>query len=249
MEKITSLSEDAANLASARAKRAQILDGVQAASGLADCAGLQTEDLFEALAAGREKTDPDFYTFKIMQYLYSAIPFGKYGRWFVPILLVYGLYKAAEKATELIAAGFASLKSSAFYQSLNTMVGGILPDERVAHFGSGMGAGIDTESLQIGLMSVAPPFVSMVVMNQIRRESTPSTNGGSGSAVTASTASSAASAPATKSIKQIAAEKLLGFELPVGTLDARRMARDRIVRDAGNSSHVSGVARIRKGNY
>jgi len=249
MERITSLSEDAANLASARAKRAQILDGIQAGSGLADSAGLNTEDIFEALAAGRDKTDPDFYTFKIMQYLYSYMPFGKYGRWFVPILLVYGLYKAAEKAADLVQAGWGALKTSAFYQTINAATGNMLPkDERIAHFGEGSGFGFDTESLQIGIMSVAPPFVSMIVTNQLKREQAGQSTAPTYGATTLPT-TAAQAAPVAKSWKQILLEGATGIQLPAGTITDRRMARDRVVRDGNSPNTTPGIARIRKGNY
>jgi len=155
---MSSLQEDAAAIAAARAKRRQLTDGLTAASELSDAAGLGTEGIYEALAAGRDKTDPDYWTFKIMQYLYEYVPFGKAGRWFVPVILGLGLYKAVEVIFDIVSSAWEALKGSPFYQTLK----GFLPlPDRVVR--DDVGNSAQVQMLQTGLMAVLPPYAALAV--------------------------------------------------------------------------------------
>jgi len=162
----TTLSEDAANIASARAKRGQIMDALQTSSALAEGAGVKTEDLYEALATGRDKTDPDYWSFQIMKYLYTYMPFGVVGRWFVPIILGYGLFCSFAKIGELIGKGWDSLKGAEWFKAAGKATG-LWDRERVAFFSenSSMTASstVDSAMMQAGLLAILPPYAATIV--------------------------------------------------------------------------------------
>lgn len=163
---MSSLYEDAQKIEAARAKRMQLIEQLGDCAMLADSADLPPQDMFEALANGRNKvggkTDPDYWTFKILQYLYEYVPFGKAGRWFVPVILGLGLYKAFEVIGDIIEAGWSSLKSSSMYQTLKEYIP-FLPD-RIVRDGAGEVVGATSSKLlQAGLMGVLPPYATMVV--------------------------------------------------------------------------------------
>jgi len=176
---ITTLAEDAAQINAARAKRMQILDGLTTASTLADPAGVQTEDLFKALADGRDVTDPDFYTFSLLEYMYKYMPFGKYGRWLVPILLGYGLLCALQKAIELISKGLGALQGNSLVQQAEALLGfgplaggatatkdGMMRDHsgRIAFDKESVAATFDPKLMASGLVAILPPYASTIVV-------------------------------------------------------------------------------------
>jgi len=162
----TTLSEDAANIASVRAKRVTIMDALQTSSALAENAGVKTEDLYEALATGRDKTDPDYWSFQIMKYLYTYMPFGVVGRWFVPIILGYGLFCSFAKIGELIGKGWDSLKGAEWFKAAGKATG-LWDRERVAFFAenSSMTASstVDSAMMQAGLLAILPPYAATIV--------------------------------------------------------------------------------------
>jgi len=145
------------------------MDGLESGSSLADIAGLDTADIFEALAQGRDnKLDPDYWTFKIMQYLYSYMPFGKMGRWFVPVILGYGIYKSLEKLVDIVKMGWTSLSTSAWYTSLKSQFSWLPDKERIAFDGE-ITQG-DATTLQAGLLGVLPPYAAVIVTNMVKNE-------------------------------------------------------------------------------
>jgi len=177
---ITTLAEDAAQINAARAKRLQILDGLTTASTLADPAGVQTEELFKALADGRDVSDPDFYTFSILEYMYKYMPFGKYGRWLVPVILGYGLLCALEKAVELISSAFSALQGNSLVQQAEAVFGfgplasanaAATPGVKKDHFGriafdkGAIESVFDPKMMASGLVAVLPPYASTLVVN------------------------------------------------------------------------------------
>jgi len=122
----------------------------------ADVVGLKTEGIFESLAQGRDKTDPDYWTFKIMQYLYEYLP----SRYLVPVFLGLGLWKAFELANELVQ-WFWKSYGKGWWESAKSSLG--IKDAVARDFEGLPGAELGTAALQAGLMATLPPYAQAAI--------------------------------------------------------------------------------------
>lgn len=179
MARITTLAEDAAEISAARAKRMQVFDGLTSASAFCLTTNIGTEDLFAALAEGREQDDPDYWTFNILKYLYKYMPFGSYGRWFVPVILGYGILCALSQAAELIGKAYAALQTTSWFKDLKATLG-FDHSGRIAFDSSDISGSFDPAMVQAGLLAVMPPYAATIVSTHFK-----ATQGGSNSATVA----------------------------------------------------------------
>jgi len=164
---MASLSEALAQKRLEVADRETVKAGLVAASMSADVVGLKTEGIFESLAQGREKTDPDYWTFKIMQYLYEYLP----SRYLVPVFLGLGLWKAFELAQQLVE-WFWNEYGKGWWESAKTSLG--IKDSVARDFDGLPGANLGTAALQAGLMANLPPYAQAAVTMLANRSSAPS---------------------------------------------------------------------------
>jgi len=172
MARITTLAEDAAEISAARAKRMQVFDGLTSASAFCLTTNIGTEDLFAALAEGREQDDPDYWTFNILKYLYKYMPFGSYGRWFVPVILGYGILCALSQAVDLIGKAYGALQTTSWFKDLKATLG-FDHSGRIAFDAGDISGSFDPQMVSAGLLAVMPPYAATIVSSHFK-----ATNGG-----------------------------------------------------------------------
>jgi len=263
--RFTTTSEDLAAAKAARAKREELISYCKALSIAVSTAQMPMEDVYEAMgdAIDMDKMDPDFWTYRIMQHLYGVLPFGRLGRWFVPILLVYGLYKAYEDISHLISEGYQWFKTHNILGEIGSFfgMGGTAKDGRIARFGEDgvSGIGLESAALQAALFSSVPTSLALLVNTVLQAANSQSEYEASGyyTGLTGSTQRPVARMPNVGGIVGAGLD-IYQAGKDLGLYDRRGVKKDRTVRDSnrtvrdgvGNSSTTQGMGQTyKRGNY